>query len=238
MKLVNYFFIFIFLSCKGQKKSLDANPHDSDSLFTVDIPLEKKGVANRFYKNIIYIDSVLELESMSNRLYDLRIRIWYGYSKSDTSNIIDFKKKNEKWTAEFITIVSGSHKNIGKEDPIEKYSTMKVPKSGWKTFVDALLKTEIMDLPDCDRINNYPLFTEANGITVEIASKSKYRMYHYIAPHITASQISEAQKMENILGIIDNEFEIRRKGKLMKSVGDTIDILETEIAPPKEFIRN
>lgn len=52
------------------------------------------------------------------------------------------------------------------------------------------------------------------AVTVQVATKKKYRMYSYIMPMLSKNSIIDAKKMVDILDIIEDELGFKQLGKM------------------------
>ena len=198
-------------SCNCQQNnSKNVNDMKLQDSVNKDIPLDKRGNPSSTFTRAIMTDSILGLEPLHNGFRDTLIRFRFGYDITDTAHIIELKNAENQWKAEFYTLIyyqndKGNFKSIDKKVHSQK------PYSGWAKFLKRLYEFEILTLPDQSRIANYPLFTGGEGITVEIATTNSYRIYFY-SNLAHAQEITQARQMENILRLIEQEFDFRRLG--------------------------
>lgn len=84
------------------------------------------------------------------------------------------------------------------------------PKPGWNSFIKNLLGFQILSLPDIDEIDESITIADGNAFTVEIATKKHYRFYQYQEPEMVEDRLWQAKKMEQILQLIESEFDFKR----------------------------
>ncbi len=70
-----------------------------------------------------------------------------------------------------------------------------------------------------NKIKNYPSIADGDGIVIEVATTSSYRIYSYRAPEIAAkNNIKEAQSIMAICRLLEQDFhfEFLRKPVMKK----------------------
>ncbi len=139
--------------------------------------------------------------------YDsIAIRIWYQY-ETDEKDLIEIRRHCEGWTGEFIKIISYAengkvYNKIGKKRNL-------YPKSGWDLFTKKIFELGVITLPDFSDIPDYDPATDGTYIDVEIATKEYYRIYTYLQPRTKKRYIKEANALETILKLIEEEFDFK-----------------------------
>lgn len=220
MKIRNLIIIIcliIFASCNEQKNH---NPivGDKKVFDTVikDIPLNKNGKPYGYYRNKPNVENKLGLSTLEKGFDSLQIRLWYGYSSNDRSQLVILKNNNQEWSAELFTLEYQFDSNTDTITSISKSSIIREPASGWSNFSRRLFDLQIMTLPDEDKIRDYPDLMDGNGIIVELATRKLYRVYSYKEPNYiyNRKKIKEAYNMESILNLIEQEFNFKRLKKI------------------------
>jgi hypothetical protein len=149
------------------------------------------------------------LQSLENGFDSMQLRFWYGYARTDSSQLVVITRKNQQWSAHLFTFmyVMG---DSGKITSIKKDEREGSPKFEWKRFSQALFKLSVSTLPDEYSIPNYPEYTDGNSIMVEVATKNNYRIYSYKEPMMAQTQVEDARKIEQALILIEDQFGFRR----------------------------
>ncbi|NOT91415.1 hypothetical protein [Ferruginibacter sp.] len=199
---------FISHSCTYSEKPTLSRVQDKQEIIRI-IP------KNQYRKNF-YPYKMVERDTKRTGLnfldkgYDsMFIRLWYVYRA--TKQVIDLKKTDGKWSAEFHSMKMGViEEQLG---VVETKSIPISPKSDWNVFMSKLFSLKILDLPDESELPNYKnLVNDAAFVVVEISTKEMYKIYHYgeISEHL---EFPQAVNMENIMKLIDEEFGIKRDEK-------------------------
>ncbi len=149
----------------------------------------------------------LVLDRLDSGYYATQLRFWYGYDDPRVSHIIVLKK-NEDWIAEVHTIYFKD--TMGVVRPGQQVIDTVSPKSGWKTFIDSLTQLEVFSLPDQTKLKNMPITYNQPTISVETIKDSAYRFYNYSKPIKYIVSFKEAQKIEMIMSLIENELRVKR----------------------------
>lgn len=157
------------------------------------------------------MEEKLNLENITMGFDSLQLRIWYSYAADDSGQLVLLKYQNDRWSGRLCTYIF-PNSNAGQEDTVATF-TNGFPKSGWGSLLSQLHKLDIFVLPDMDKINHDIVIVHGDAITVEYATKSKYRLYQYVNPRRYQDKWKEARMMENILQVIENEFGFERFGK-------------------------
>jgi hypothetical protein len=199
------------ISCQTQIKT-DTNKIILKKTDTIikDIPLDKNGNFVVAYRDKKYFDSLLGCQSMEAGCNDLHIRLIYSYVFNDTGQIINIKRTSRSYSADVNNIIYTFNKNHDSVISIKKFTTNKTPVSRWENLIQKMLDLKITTLPDCRQISDYPEFTDGDGVTVEIATNTEYRFYQYHEPMQAAKSIWQAKNMEQVLILLDEEFNFQR----------------------------
>lgn len=205
----------LLVSCNGQTgiNGFNENREPVDTVVK-DIPLNKKGKPSSYYRNKNSVENKLGLKSLENGFDSLQIRLWYGYAFKDSSQLVVLKNTKGKWTSELFTLVYHLNENGDTLKSISKDMIIREPKSGWRNFIDKVLKLQVTTLPDKSKIKDYPDFVDGDDIIIEAATKKYYRIYSYKEPNHVQFKIKEAKNMEQILVLIESEFGFKRLRKL------------------------
>jgi hypothetical protein len=179
-----------------------------------EIPLDRKGRPSMLYESIKLIAFKMNLDTLENGFDSLQIRLWYGYAKTDSGQLVVLKRLNHKWTAELFLLVYHLSEKGNAFKSITQNSTLREPKSGWRSFIKNLLALGIMTLPDMRKISNYPDIADGNSISVEVANINKYRFFKYLEPIIAQKESLEAKRMEQVVDLVEYEFDFIRLRKL------------------------
>jgi hypothetical protein len=158
------------------------------------------------------VERLMGLQSLENGFDSLQLRFWYGYARTDSSQLVVIARKGQIWSAQlytFIYVMGDSGKIIS----IKKDESSGSPKLGWKQFIQELYKLSIPTLPDKYSIKNYPEYTDGSSIIVEVATKRYYRIYSYKEPMMVQEQVQDAGKIEQALMLIEDQFEYKRLRK-------------------------
>lgn len=202
----NCFFCIAIISCDANTQNSESSKSGSDTVIK-DIP--KFFDSDHFKKIKNDILSKAGLPDIENGFDSLQIRIWLGYVFKNQEQVLVLKKQDDGWSGEFIDLFfnySGKHKL----DSINKQVKDVRPISGWNEFITKLYQLDFLTLPDDSKISNYSSDADGDGVTVEIATKDKYRIYSYQSPGIREDSIPEAKKIENILQLIEDELGVKR----------------------------
>jgi hypothetical protein len=191
-------------------KNLRDNEYSLIDTFPRDIPTGRTGLYPTYYLNKGYVETKMSLITLENGFDSIQIRIWYSYSFKDSSQLFILKYTNNSWNAELINFIYNLDPSGKTIESINKSSKVGVPKSGWKSFINKALKLGIIDLPDKTKIINYPEVVHGDDVIVEISTKTIYRIYSYKEPRLFQGKIKEAKRMEDILVLIEKEFNFNR----------------------------
>jgi len=182
------------------------NSNKSDTLAS-DIP---KNMSSTSYSSMKKnIERMVGLSSIENGFEDFQIRIWSSVASDDSEQLIGLTNKSSMWTAELYNLKFVYNKNYDSIISINKQGGIKEPKSSWKYVINNLVRLKILKLPDYSTFPNYYVSTDANGATVEISSKNKYRTYSYPNIILYKNKIAEVKNMDDILMFLQDEFNFK-----------------------------
>src|SRR5262245_10059372 len=91
MKHLLIFFCVFAVSCTGK-----VNVH-TDSIVKKDVPVYENGDFIYAYTSISETASRFNLDPLELGYDSLQIRIWYGYSRGDSSQVFILKRKDNRW---------------------------------------------------------------------------------------------------------------------------------------------
>lgn len=197
------FFVLTALSCRNNREKPLI---EGDSKVAIDVPAWYVGSPSE--ERNMAISKKLNLEPLQYGTDSLQIRILIdcGY---DTSNLWFFETKQSEWSAVFYSFkIAYNNEHIEVRDV---RSQNVLPKSGWESFSDSLIRTGILNLTDFDTFPSKYIFpTDANGVSVEIATPRKYRFYEYPSMGLNAGIKEGPWKLHQALKLIENEFGYHR----------------------------
>lgn len=199
--------IWLISSCNSQTNT------NQPLTIKKDIPLNKRGKPYSYYNNKSKVEEKIGIYTLENGFDSIQIRIWYGYAFNDSAQLVILKNSKSIWSGEFLSLVYNLNDKDNFLKSISKSSVIKEPLKGWDSLITLLNKYQITTLPDDSKINGYPDMTDGDGVVVEIATKKSYRIYSYKQPSMVKDKISEANQMEKILRVIENEFSFPRLRK-------------------------
>jgi len=207
------FILMIFFSdCNAQQpaenNTILKSQNISDSVIK-DIPefFQQKSWKDNFER----LQASLGIERIDNGFIEWQIRLWigHGYGKKDSSQLVIFKKENNKIIGVLYTYIHPYGPTFDTTAKFFKGITLLLPIYGWEDFIDRLEKLEIYNLPDFKKIKGYEIAMDSYGVTVEIATKNKYRIYDYPDYEGNIYQIEEAKNIFIIMKMIEEEFKIK-----------------------------
>ena len=179
------------------------------SLFKREIPKLKNGQLPTYYRNKHDIENMMGLPSVETGFDSLQLRIWYGYARTDSAQLIVLSKSRDKWSAQLYNFTYIRNAN-NKIKAITKKVTTGVPRQGWRQFSEKLFSFNITMLPDQSEINNYPDFADGDALIVEVATRNSYRIFSYKEPKLAQHQFKEADNVEQALALIEGQFDFKR----------------------------
>ncbi len=224
MKLKYFFYsvvvAFYLNSCNSNEK-INAIYNKVDNAIAADkisiqIPLEKDSTSiakpDWTYTYFRKLTTDLKLDSLQSGYHDLQIRIWlYGWMDKENDLII-LTRQNKKWAGKHIIIGSKYDENY-KQNPFIFIKEVKQisPKSGWDNLFKSLMDLDILTLPDMSEL---PLYKGPGGDGIdyvfEIATVTKYRMFHYWCPDVSSEIYKEAKNVVSIIETLQNEFYLKK----------------------------
>ncbi len=209
--LTIWFFTLFIISC-GQK---DSSKQSEMQILDVHLDTIERYIPDWYSKDTRIQDraqkahDMLGLKSLYEGFDSLQIRIWIE-CWLDYSNIISISKSKGKWKAIFHYFKFRLDESGGLNS-VRHWKDQKTPKSGWKIFIDTLLRTNIMELLDYSEFKPYGFYgTDMEGVGVEISSAKIYRLYEYpeLPSHLNIKE--GPAKLEEALALIEREFKFKR----------------------------
>jgi hypothetical protein len=203
------------LACKNQNRNSEIikSKYPTADTLVKDIPLDKRGRPASYYRNKGGVENKLGLNTLENGFDSLQIRIWYGYAFNDTSQLVIVKNTKGVWKGDFFYLKYNLNNKGDSIESISKQVVSKEPRSGWQSFISRILALHVLTLPDYHKITEYYQGADGDAVIVEIASEKLYRIYSYQAPGVYKGKHKEAQNMEDILTLIEDEFGFYRLRK-------------------------
>lgn len=204
------YLVVLYSACKEQKNNFSGDNQNTTDTVSLDVPLNKKGeyVKSYYYKN--KVTSKMALDNIEKGFDSIQIRIWHGYSFNDSAQLFLLKKRNGKWEANLFLLKFFFNENRDSLISVSKDVKNKVPKSGWNSFTKEIFDFGIADLPDMFKVAPDLVMADGNGISVEISTRNRYRFYRYQDPYLLQDKLPTAKKMEQILQLIEIEFDFKR----------------------------
>lgn len=202
---------FIICSCQDKKNVR----LDTDTLIR-ELPKEKNGDIAFEYKTKDTLEKRIGLPDLSNGYDSVFIRLYYSYSSSNISQLVEifYDKKNEEWQSRIHTLKFEYSINGDSLLNVKDSVRSSMPKSGWQVMMKKINSLDIFNLPDFRTFESYELPMDGAAVTVQVATKKKYRMYSYIMPILSKNSIIDAKKMVDILHVIEDELGFKQLGKM------------------------
>lgn len=172
------------------------------------IPQERKGQPSWFYEKKIEMEKKMGLKSIENGYDSLEIRFWYGVAFRDTLQLLILRDSESAWSARLCflgLIYDSSGRSLVS---VTQDGKAIKPRSGWPHLCNRLFGLHILNLPDSRSIPEYRSANDGYGVTIEIATRSIYRIYNY-SNFNGQPGIKEAKKIEQIMELLENEFGFR-----------------------------
>jgi|SRR5579859_521080 len=200
------FSAFAMLPTHAQNK-----PTDSPKQGIIkDIPRDKGGVPYRYYGKKRELEKLLGLSTLEKGYDSLQIRVWYGSSFINSLQLLILTRSHDSWSAEYDSISLHYNKKGDSLLTATKHTESKSPSSGWRYLTNTLSRLGIYTLPDASRLPHYPEANDGYGITIEYATKKKYRIYNYTT--FEGLQYTETKKISKILKLLETQFNFQRIG--------------------------
>lgn len=153
-------------------------------------------------------------KSMEKGADSIKIRLWYLYQVGHTEQVIEIENINKKWIFSQYVLTFKYDQICDSIIFVGKTVQHTNPNSGSEQFIKKLFELEILTLPSHESLSDYSVATDVGRIEVEIACKNKFRFYDYEGPYGNRSMNGNAKKMEDIMTLIEREFNFKRVEKL------------------------
>jgi hypothetical protein len=202
-----------FASCNSQEKFPDLIEKKIPDTLERQVAVHASGDTTLVYKATQEMAKWLKLERLDYGYDQLQIRIWSSYAFKDSAQLFLLKKHmSDDWNVQLYNywfhrkdVLSGDY------DTVLFVRKEARPKSGWNSFIRALTKFKISELPDMDSLPGQGfIISEGDVFTVEFATKNRYRLYTYVNPDEFSKKWWQAKNMEAILQLIEKEFNFKR----------------------------
>jgi len=182
----------------------------------LDVPREASGEIAFEYRTKDTLEKRVGLLDLSKGYDSIFIRLYYSYSFSNTSQLVEifYDKKNQKWQSLIHYLLFEYSVNDTSLSNIKDSVVQSFPKSGWQAMMKRLNALDIINLKDSRNFKNYVLPMDGAGVTVQVATQNKYRMYSYVMPVLSKDIIPDAKKMVDILDLIEKELGFKQLGKM------------------------
>lgn len=213
--LLSSFLFFGVTSCcfnnpKYDNKELQNNIKPGDTIIK-QIPLTSRGNYSKIFYQTVRNTKILKLKKLEDGFDSIYIRLWYEYSFTNNIQVVEFSKTGDDYLANFYLF---ENVNFGNEysSPTKTLIT-KSPKSGWPVFFAKLFLNKIDKLSSFEDLSGYDAPMDGSSVTVEIATHNKYMIYDYLSPKSNRI-FPEADYIEKIMELIEEEFDIKRLSKI------------------------
>ncbi len=170
-----------------------------------DIPFDKTGKP-LFFNGQKYIDSLLGLCTITDGFDEWQVRIAYYFSRNDTVQYLLMSRSGGDFLCKLYTVVLNTDIKNQSLSSIQSHVINLAPKTTWNQFESELFATQIKDLPDDSKIEDYPQVMDEDRVIVQIATPQKYRLYSYSTPQVAENSIPQAKQMLQILTLLKTEF--------------------------------
>ncbi|MFL5741355.1 MAG: hypothetical protein ACJ75B_14115 [Flavisolibacter sp.] len=198
--------LLIIFSCNssGSNKIIENFTSKSDS-FEQDIPELMK---DNDYKNLLEsVENGLGLSSIKHGFNKFQIRVWE--EKNKVGQVIVLVNSGKGWSGNLYDFKYTRVNNQKVDKVMGSRSPMDTPISGWDKMLNNLYDLDILTLRDYSSIPNYDVATDVDqGYAVELAGINKYRSYTYPQPEAMQKSVPEAEKMLEIIQLLDKEFRL------------------------------
>lgn len=183
--------------------------------FVLDIPKVSGGEDYiSYYDQVLEAARDLKLKPLTNGVDSIEIRVWFNYY-GNSQQCLRFFWESEKWQAQLITAHYTPPKDKQSKWTVVSSVEKKQPKNEWEIFLQKAIELEILTLPDCHKLSGYSFTTDGSSLSVfEIATKHLYRLYGYVNPSEFRNEIKEANKVEQLLELMQTEFDFKMLGEI------------------------
>jgi hypothetical protein len=166
----------------------------------------QKGEIDWIYPYIKKQTSDLGLDTLQSGYKDIQIRIWLHSWLAIKKDLVILSRTNHNWTGELITATYKYNDSLQEHLIVKKESKQIVPKSGWDNLFKSLVDLKLLTLSDMYELPNYTMGDDGIDYVFEIATKDKYRMYHYWTPSSYSDKYWQAKNVTQIAEVLQREF--------------------------------
>lgn len=200
--------VWLAVACKDQTKP----DKKADGITSLDIPLQMVK-RSQDYNDLERIPYSLGLTSLRQRSDSIIVRLWFVYGNIDSSQLVTLRLGHWGWEAGSSLFTYHIDNNYRSTLSIDNETRME-PKSGWDVFMDSLMKLHIMTLPDMNKSLGHPKTAGDDDVIIEVSSKKGgYAIYRYRNPALSQGENKNAERMENIMELIETELGFKRLRK-------------------------
>jgi hypothetical protein len=210
MKTLKIMSLVLLMSSSGMSQDHFDTVVSKSLSFEREIPQLKNGERPSYYRNKAVVEKMIGLQSLEGGFDSLEIRIWYGYARTDSSQLVILARDKKMWSAKLYTFVYELDQNGSKVQSMNKRQRSANPRFGWGQFIDTLFELSVCTLPDQYKIADYPEYTDGNSVIVEVATKQIYRIYSYKEPFRAQTETIYARKIEQALNLIESELGFKQ----------------------------
>lgn len=168
----------------------------------------QKGEIDWIYPYIKKQTLNLRLDTLQSGFKDIQIRIWFHTWPIIKKDLVILSRTNQNWTGELITATYKYDDQLQEHVIFKRESKQIFPKSGWDNLFTALVDLKILTLNDMNELPNYRNGDDGTDYVFEIATKDKYRMYHYWSPSIYADKYWQAKYVTQMVDLLVREFAL------------------------------
>lgn len=176
--------------------------------FEMEIPVEKRNDEYDYnYKYVTEQAAEMGLDSLGLGYDSLQVRIWLAHSMAITCHVAVLKLRLNKWKAQLVTYQDNDEMNPNRVAGNWEKIRSVTPRSGWKNFLRAFHKTNIINLPHSNSRPECNNHGHADGMDykIEIATSKKYRFYFYCNPELYPDCTSGIT-LYNFAHLLEKEF--------------------------------
>jgi hypothetical protein len=159
-------------------------------------------------QSMVMIVKLLGLNDIKNGSPDQEIRVWFGYALSDSGKIIVLKNTKQGWYSAAYYF-KGNIDDRGNVLSVEKKVEEKSPLSGWDKLLKELNGMGIYKLKNYDKITNYFLCNDGDGLIIEIWKDKLYKIYDYPCFNVYEDKLDDVKRVKKICLLIQKEFGYR-----------------------------
>ena len=166
----------------------------------------EKGKTDWIYPYIKKQTLDLGLDTLQSGYKDIQIRIWLHSWLAIKKDLIILSRTKHNWTGELITATYKYNDSLQEHLIVKKEFKQIAPKSGWDNLFHSLVDLKLLTLSDMNELPNYIMGDDGIDYVFEIATKSKYRMFHYWTPDSYSEKYWQAKNVTLIAAILQKEF--------------------------------